>query len=152
MSETSGSMTLAEARSTTGNIRVDVPDTVAAGSDLILAAAQVIAPAGSVQLNAGDNFSSTTGTLVQGTAVTVAADFGNADPGVGSTISAAGTFFGRPITFSTGTDADTVSLSQTTLQGPTTVNASNGSDIINVDRIAPLTTSIGGVRDRLTLI
>ncbi len=151
LSETAGGMTLAEARSATGNIRVDVPDTVLAGSDLILAAAQVIATAGTVQLNVGDNFSSSAGTVVQGTAVGVATDFGNADPGVGSSITAAGTFTGRPITFSTGIDADTISLSQTTLQGPTTVNASSGSDIINVDRIAPLTTTVSGVRDRLTL-
>ena len=151
LSETSGSMTLAEARSTTGSIRVDVSDTAATGSDLILASAQVIANAGPVQLNAGDNFSSSVGSLVQGTVVGVVADFGNADPTVGSVINAAGTFVGRPITFSTGTEADTISLSQTALQGPTTINANNGSDIINVDRIAPLTTSAGGVRDRLTL-
>lgn len=151
VSETLGSLTLAEARSTSGNIRVDVPDTAGAGSDLILATAQVIATSGTVQLNAGDDFSSSVGTLVQGTSVGVAADFGNADPGVGNTINAAGTFIGRPITFSTGNDADTVSLSQTNLQGPTTVIAGGGPDIINVDRIAPLTTTLNGVRDKLTL-
>ena len=151
VSETSGSLTLTEARSNAGNIRVDVPDTSALGSDLILNAAQVVASAGTVQFNAGDNFSSNTGTVVQGTSVTVNADFGNADPGVGSTINAAGTFVGRPITFSTGVDADTVTLSQSNLQGSTTVNANLGSDTINVDRIAPLTTAVGGVRDRLTL-
>ena len=151
VSETVGSMTLAEARSTSGNIRVDVPDTAGPGSDLILAAAQVIATAGTIQLNAGDDFNSSVGTVVQGTSVGVAADVGNADPGVGNTISAAGTFIGRPITFSTGSDADTITLSQTNLQGPTTTNAGGGPDIINVDRIAPLTTTVGGVRDRLTL-
>lgn len=149
--ETTGGMTLLEARSATGNIRIDVPDTSAAGSDLTLNAAQVVASAGSVQLNAGDNLISTPATLVQGTLIGMVADFGNADPGLGSTVNLAGTFIGRPVTLATGDDADTVTLSQTSFQGQTNLALGAGSDVLTIDRLAPLTTTVNGVRDTLSV-
>ena len=149
--ESAGPLSLTETRSAVGNIRVDVPDTSSVGSDLNLVNAQVIAPLGSVQLNAGDNFTSSAASVVQGLSVAVVGDFGNADVGVGSTINVGGSFSGRPVTFSTGNDIDSINLQQAAFQGPVSVNASGGNDAIQVDRIAPLTTTTGGVRDTLTL-
>ncbi len=149
--ETVGGMSLLEARSTTGNIRVDVPDTMSAGSDLTLNAAQIVATAGAVQLNAGDNLVSTSGTLVRGTSIGMVADFGNADPGLGSTVNLAGTFVGRPITLVTGDDADHVTLNQTGFEGQTNLSLGAGSDVLNIDRLAPLTTTLNGVRDTLSV-
>ncbi len=149
--ELTGGMTLLEARSTTGNIRVEVPDTASTGSDLTLNSAQVVASAGSVQLNAGDNLISTSGTQVQGTLIGMVADFGNADPGLGSTVHLAGTFIGRPITLAAGDDADNVTLSQTSFQGQTNLNLGGGADELTIDRLAPLTTTLNGVRDTLSV-
>ncbi len=151
LAESTGGMTLLEARSTTGNIRVEVPDTANSGNDLTLNAAQVVASAGSVQLNAGDNLISTTGTQVQGSLIGMVADFGNADPGLGSTVNLAGTFIGRPVTLATGDDADNVTLSQTSFQGQTNLNLGGGADELTIDRLAPLTTTLNGVRDTLSV-
>ncbi len=149
--ETSGSMTLAEARSTQGNIRVDVLDQSTSGNDLTLNAAQVIANAGSVQLNAGDNLTASAGTLIQGTLIGMVSDFGDADPGVGTTVQLSGTFVGRPITLATGNDVDNVTLSQATFQGQTNLSLGAGNDSLTLDRLAPLTTTNAGVRDTLAV-
>ncbi|MFO0921389.1 MAG: Ig-like domain-containing protein [Pirellulales bacterium] len=149
--ETSGSLTLAEARSTQGNIRVDVLDQSTSGNDLTLNAAQVIANAGSVQLNAGDNLTASAGTLIQGTLIGMVSDFGDADPGVGTTVQLSGTFVGRPITLATGNDVDNVTLSQATFQGQTNLSLGAGNDSLTLDRLAPLTTTNAGVRDTLAV-
>ncbi len=149
--ESSGAMTLVEARSATGNIRISVPDTAGTGSDLTLSAAQVVATSGSVQLSAGDNLTATPGTVVQGTLIGMAADLGDADPGVGSTVNLAGSFSGRPITLATGTDADNVTLNQTSLQGQTNLTLDAGNDTLTLDRLAPLTTAVGTLRDTLSV-
>ncbi|MCA9193735.1 MAG: cadherin-like domain-containing protein [Planctomycetales bacterium] len=149
--ETEGSLGLMEVRSAVGNIRVDVPDTSGVGSDLtILSAAQIVA-AGTVQLNAGDNLVSSPGSLVQGQLIGLVGDFGNADPGVGSSVSLAGTFVGRPISLSTGSDSDQVTLNQTAFQGQTNLNLGAGDDLLVLDRLAPLTTTLNGVRDTLAV-
>ncbi len=149
--EVAGGMTLAEARSNSGNLRVDVLDSAGAGENLVLTAAQVVATQGQVQLNAGDNFTSDAGSTVQGLGIQVVTDFGNADPNVPSAITAAGSYAARPIVFSTGSDDDSVLLDQTSFQGPVVINVGNGHDSITVDRIAPLTTQQAGVRDTLTM-
>ncbi len=151
VTETAGAMSLTEARSTTGNIRVTVPDTAGTGSDLTLSSAQVIAQAGSVQLNVGDNLTSTTGTVVQGTLIGMVVDFGDADPGVGSTVNLAGSFTGRPITLASGADADNITLNQTAFQGQTNLSLDAGNDSLTIDRLAPLTSTVGTVRDTLSV-
>jgi hypothetical protein len=159
ITETQGALVVAEARSIAGNVQLQTTDTAAAGEDLLLGSTSVVAAQGTVDLRAGDNVSSKSGTLVQtgvnqatAAGLFVRGDFGNADPGVGTSIDLQGTWIGRPITILGAADADTIRLNQTVLQGPTNVLGGLGTDTILVDRIAPLTTTnSSGVRDALLL-
>ena len=82
LTETAGGLRLSTVRTTTGDIVITVPDTAAAGEDIVMADATdvVEATAGSVTLLAGDNVVIGSGAhLTAGTFILVQGDYGKAD-------------------------------------------------------------------------
>ncbi|MCO6455093.1 MAG: choice-of-anchor D domain-containing protein [Pirellulaceae bacterium] len=156
--------------STADSVRLTVPDTLAAGEDLILLDSSAVMPDGSligaattVTLQVGDNVLMQGNALSPpgssrieaGTTVTIAGDFGNADPGVGTVIDLRGQITGNlggsitdPIELLSvalitgGSDADIVSLTNVTSGTGTTVQTFGDDDLIQVGSSAAVDVSM----------
>ena len=160
LTEVSGALRVDGADATTGNIRLTVPDTAAAGQDLEVLAGRSILAGGSVTLRVGDNVvMSDTSTVSAGRNIDVFGDYLNADPGVGTTMDLRGSFTpgsdpGERAAFFGQTDDDLISFLQTRLggrtfaygsQNATAALANDGQDRFVVDRLASMNTARGDV-------
>ena len=128
-----GAMTLQKAASLLGNVTLTVPDLLSAGQDLHLVDDGSITAGGNVLLRVGDNIDTgAASTIAADGTVTIDGDFGNADAGVGSTMTFQGTLNGSTITINGGPDDDVITLDRTTVLGPTQIFGSAGDDTINI--------------------
>jgi len=141
--------------STAGSAVLTATDTASAGQDLIVTGGADIRAASAgqnVTLLAGDNFRADADSLLQaGDQLAIRGDFGNADPGVGTTIEVFGSLQSTSTAITAGADVDTVHLKVQTISGATTVLTQGGTDAITVTELPNLTTTHSGVRDTVTL-
>src|SRR5262249_31800011 len=124
-----------------GNIVFTTIDTVATGEDLTIAG-NVTSTAGSITLRGGDNVTvQASVTLKAATTLTVYGDYGNADPGVGTTVTVASTPLTSPtqIAIFGNTDDDTFDLGAWT--GTATVDGADST--LGYNRVV-LTGSFSG--------
>jgi Ca2+-binding RTX toxin-like protein len=120
------------------DITLTATDTSGPGQDLTVTnGAKITSTGGSVTLLAGDNFTlDGSATVVASGNVLIEGDYGNADPGFGSTIQINGPIFASRVDILGNADDDTINLQIVT--SPTFVDDSGGSDTINVSSDAPV--------------
>ncbi|MEJ0068134.1 MAG: hypothetical protein WDO24_04730 [Pseudomonadota bacterium] len=151
LTDLAGALDVALGVSVSGDITLAVPDLVAAGQDIVLASTSVIhATSGAITLDAGDNVSAAAGSIIQAsTSVTIAGDFGNADPGAGTVIDLRGTLSAPSAQITGDSDGDLVSLTNLAAGTALAVNLGAGAnDRVQVGSKAaasPTTTNTGGI-------
>ena len=151
-----GAMTVAgTVTAGSGGATLITTDAAGPGQNLLVRAGSALKITnGPLTLRAGDDLTVQDGVTVADrvTAVTLAGDFGDADPGVGATVSVGGTFTGNPasgsITITGGADADTLRVAPAVTRLGTgkgvVVQAGGGYDFVAVYRAdAPTTVDLG---------
>jgi Ca2+-binding RTX toxin-like protein len=139
-----------------GSIRLTVPDTAGTREDLIVLPDGRVTAANSIQLRAGDDVSvSATGFIIAAADIEIVGDFGDADPGLGTTMNFAGASdaAGRPvgeITAGAGAlhrtaifgrgDNDVFNFANSFLGGQTHVFGGDGDDRITVEHLQTMTS------------
>jgi hypothetical protein len=129
-----GALRLGTIVSSTGDVRLTVPDTAAAGENIVGdKGASVRAPSGSVRLLAGDDVRLAAGSAVEAAQqLIVRGDAGSADA-AGTTILLEGALAAQLVSVFGGADADSVTLSPESLAGYTRVRTGGGADRIVLD-------------------
>jgi len=154
LNQVSGRVTILNAITATGDIRLTSTDTNTANNpdDIVLAAnASVTTGNGQITIRTGDDFEMNAGSLISANlGVAIVGDFGDVDA-AGAGINLKGTINGHPITVTTGNDNDSVFLDGVLLQGPITIQTGDGDDQLTVHNLPTMTTSTSGVRDRVRL-
>mgnify|MGYP001791491610 CR=1 FL=1 len=114
LTEMEGELDIARVESTAGDITLTVQDSKAAGEDLILdSEATVRAPEGVVNLRAGDDVVMAMEAIAEAKEpVTIQGDFGNADVGIGSTLSLRGIINALRLLISGDEDDDRVNINE----------------------------------------
>lgn len=128
-------------------------DSAGTGDDLTVNSGVTLqSQAGAIVLQAGDNLVLSSGSnLLAATTVTLAADFGDTDPGVGTTITLSGTMTAPAgVQVNGGSDADIIQLNSIT--ATTSVSAGDGTDSISLgDGVSLLGGTLDGGADTDTL-
>ena len=123
ITETSGALYVAHARTTVGAIQITTTDASKNGDDLFLDPNGIISnTSGPITLRGGDDVRLKPGSIVQtGTSddssITILGDFGNVDRALGTNIVVEGTLSGPAITLQGNVDNDFISLQAATVIG-----------------------------------
>ncbi len=113
-----------------GNVTLTSPDTVAAGEDIAIGAVTVSSTTGNVTLNSGDTVIIDAGATVSaGMLLQINVDAGNADPGVGETLTLQGTLSGGSGITATG-DSDDDQLDASAISAAITLQGNGGNDTL----------------------
>jgi hypothetical protein len=130
-------------------------DSAAAGDDLIITAgATVQSTAGSVTLLAGDNFRLDAGSsVIAAGTLNIMVDSGDADPGIGGTVTIEGLLLGHPVVIHGGTDNDVVVVKKVDQGMPLQLQTGAGNDLILVGSHAtPASNTAGTLHTILDLL
>ena len=132
LTEIAGTLTVNQVSAATGNVRLSVLDAAGTGQDLVVGVGRKVeAPNGWITLQAGDNVTLAGTVHAEATALlSIRGDFGNADPGLGSTINILSVPIAGATDIRSDTDGDTINASIVNL--PQTVFGSDGSDTITL--------------------
>ena len=132
LTEIAGDLTVNQVSAATGNVRLTVLDAAGGGQDLMIGAGKKVeAPAGWITLQAGDNVTIAGTVQAEATALlSIRGDFGNADPGLGSTIDVLSVPIAGAVDIRGDTDDDTINAAIVDL--PQTVFGSDGDDAITL--------------------
>ena len=113
-----------------GNVTLTSTDTAATGEDITIAAVTVSSATGNVTLNSGDTVVIDAGATVSaGMLLQINVDSGNADPGVGETLTLQGTLSGGSGITATG-DSDDDQLDASALSAAITLQGNRGNDTL----------------------
>ena len=134
----SGSLTVSEnVASTTGNITLKSTDTAAAGDDLIVGTGvSITSTSGKISLLGGDNVTLTSGSKVSTTGeIVITGDNGDADAGVGSTLTVNAELDAAKTTITGSSSNDTFNITYptgATNSGTVTISDAGGTDSLVV--------------------
>ncbi|HEV7301125.1 MAG TPA: hypothetical protein VGN72_17295 [Tepidisphaeraceae bacterium] len=143
---TKSPLTVNENVNATGDITLTTTDAATAGDDLTITSGATVRSTGAaVTLRSGDDLTITAGATVQAaTTVTLLADYGNADAGVGAKINVLGAVNAASTLIETNADADTVTVANVAAGNQTVVRTLAGNDTINFRGLAAQTTINAG--------